>query len=967
MIPGVRNRPALLALSCLLAIALGGSSDALAAERFVVTSWTHSDGLPSTLIYAIAQTRDGYLWLGTSDGLVRFDGITFDHQKLIVNSELMLGAVTALHGANDGALWIGSASGLITKMSGGQLRKYRLGGEVEVIVEPSPGGIWAIANAGLYRLSNEAAGDFAPVESVPAAQVLRLFETGTSDLMLGTRRLGLEIVKDVKQLAPVRGHKVALSGRPFLLSQEQDGSVYLAKRTAGKELSYPVFLHDRRGYFWAGSPVAGLIRTSAAGSRTTPELANRLVESLFEDREGNVWVGANNGLYRFRYGKVFSFTTRDGLTNDRVSSVAADGNTVWVGTQSGLDRIGNFEVRGCLRGVNILTVKPSRNHQVWVGTNEGVFRVADVTGGLTSERVVRELSSVTAIEEDAGGSIWLLDAEKGLYRWHDRVLAPVGNDPKFRSGNISSIRAQSDGTLWIGFSGGRVSMYQNDSFHESPQVSGLARGAVYDIYMEEPDLIWLASDTGLYRFSGNTSAVWNAKNGLPGNRVLWLQPDGSDWLWLGFSTGIARVRRSDLLRSDAAAPHNVPCELFDFEDGLLANPIRRSQAAATRDSEGKLWVTTSAGMAIIDSRRIEKNSLPPNVLIERVIADNREVAISSSIRFPPLTKNLEIDYTGLSLAVPRKLHFRYELEGYDKQWQDAGNRRQAFYTNLQPGTYRFQVLAANNDGVWNERGASIHFTLEPAFQQTQLFTILCFCAAGLIALGIYRLRMQRLQAAWNARLETRLAERTRIAQELHDDLLQSAMGVSLQIELVDSLVDEPPLAKAHLQRALTLSRALMQKGREVLRDLRETTRDATDIAKTLLTTIQEGQQEGGPAATLNVEGTPRSVNPLVADDLAQIGRQAIVNAFQHAGAKKIEVYLNYKGTELRLQVNDDGCGMSPRIAESGKPGHYGLAGMRERAERIGGTLIIASVAGQGTQLTASVPGRRAYRETKQRD
>ena len=966
MISSARCRPVLSAISCLLAIALSGSTPTLALERFVVTSWAHRDGLPSTLIYAITQTRDGYLWLGTSDGLVRFDGVEFDHQKLIVNSELMLGAVTALHGANDGALWIGSASGLVTKMSGARLRRYRLGSEVEAIAEASPGEIWVIANTGLYRFANDTPGEFAPVESVAAVQVIRLFEAGLNNVMLGTRPVGLEIAKDVKQPDPLRGHRVAINGHSYLLNEGDHGEVWLNRTPSQNEHAYSVFIQDRRGYLWTGSPAAGLIRTNQMGSRPTPELASRLIESLFEDREGNVWVGANNGLYRFRYGKVFSFTTRDGLTNDRVSSVAADGTAVWVGTQTGLDRIDDAGVREFLRGVDVFTVKLSSNHGVWMGTNKGVFRVAGTGGALASECIIRELSSVTAIEEDTEGYIWLHDTEKGLYRWHDHILVSIGSDPKFGTGKISCVRAQSDGTVWIGSSDGRLSVYRNKGFPESPPVSKIATGVAYDIYMEKPDLTWLASDTGLYRVSGHTSAVWNARNGLPGNRVLWLQPDGDDWLWLGFSTGIARVRRSDLLESDAAA-HRASCEFYDFEDGLLANPVRQSQAAATQDGEGKLWVTTSAGVAIIDSHHMEKNSLPPNVVIQQVTADSRNFDIASAIRFPPMTKNLEIDYTGLSLSVPRKLQFRYELEGYDKQWQDAGNRRQAFYTNLQPGRYRFHVLAANNDGVWNEKGASIDFTLEPAFQQTSMFTVFCFATISLIGVGIYRLRMRRLQTAWNARFEERLAERTRIAQELHDDLLQSAMGVSLQIELVDSLIDAPPIAKAHLQRALTLSRTLMQKGREVLRDLREKTRDASDIAKALSTTIQEVQQEGGPTATLNVEGTPRPINPVIADDLAQIGCQAIVNAFQHAGATKVEVSLHYKTTELRLQVNDDGRGMSPAIVESGKPGHYGLIGMRERAERIGGTLILASVAGHGTQLTASVPGRYAYRKTKQHD
>lgn len=965
MIPSIRSRLAISAIGYLLAVMLSGASEALAVERFVVTSWGHRDGLPSTLIYAITQTRDGYLWLGTSDGLVRFDGITFDHQKLIVNSELMLGAVTALHGTKDGALWIGSASGLITKMNGAQLRKYRLGGEVEAIVEASADDIWAIANTGLYRFANEAPGELSPVESIAATQVRELFETGTRDLILGTRRLGLEAVKGVKPLVPVRGHKVTLGGRLFLLCEGQHGGVWLTQTTSETEHGYSVFLHDQRSYLWAESS-AGLIRTGGEDSRTTLELASVLVNSLFEDRESDVWVGANNGLYRFRYGKIFSLTTRDRLTNDHVSSVAADGTVVWVGTQTGLDRIQNFDIRECLRGANLLTVKTLKNHEVWVGTNQGVFRVTEANDVLKSERMIRGLSSVTAIEEDAAGCIWLLDAERGLYRWRDGMLVALGTEAQFGGGRVSFIRAQSDGTVWVGFHGGGVTIYRNDGFHD-PHFSNFSKGTVYDVYVERPGVMWVASVTGLWRLNGSTSTVWTAKNGLPGNRVLWLQPDGNDWLWMGFSTGIARVRRSDLLRTDVAGGGNVPRDFYDFEDGLLANPVRQSQAAASQDSEGKLWVTTSAGMAIIDSRHIEKNSVPPNVLIERVVADNREVPVGSSIRFPPLTKNLEVDYTGLSLAAPGKLHFRYELEGYDKQWQDVGNRRQAFYTNLQPGRYQFHVLAANNDGVWNEKGASMDITVAPAFQQTRMFQIICLAAAGLTAFGIYRLRMQRLGAAWNARLEARLAERTRIAQELHDDLLQSAMGVSLQIELVDSLVDQPPEAKAHLQRALTLSRALMQKGREVLRDLREKTRDASDIAKALSTTIEEARQAGGPEATLKVEGTPRPVNPLVADDLAQIGCQAIANALQHAGARRVDVQLHYKPTELRLQVKDDGCGMSEEVAESGKPGHYGLIGMRERAQRIGGTLIIASAAGQGTQLTASVPGRHAYRGTKQHD
>jgi signal transduction histidine kinase len=475
-------------------------------------------------------------------------------------------------------------------------------------------------------------------------------------------------------------------------------------------------------------------------------------------------------------------------------------------------------------------------------------------------------------------------------------------------------------------------------------------------------LTWFATDTGLYRFDGKSFAVWNAEKGLPGDRVLWLQSDGDDMLWLGFSTGVAEVRRSHLLDTESASSHKLQCDFYDSGDGFFANPVRRSQSAAGMDRDGKLWFATSVGIAVLDSRHIEKNSLPPPVVIERVLVDNRDAPVGSPIRFPPLTKNLQIDYNGLSLVVPRKVQFRYELEGYDKDWQDAGIRRQAFYTNLQPGAYRFHVIAANNDDVWNETGASLDFVVLPAFHQTALFKILCVAAATMIAFGFYRLRMQQMQTALKTRFKDRLAERTRLAQDLHDELLQSAMGVSLQIELTDALIEEPHAAKPHLERALILSRMLMQKGREVLRDLREKERGAEDITRILSNALEEGQQHDGPASRLTVEGQTRIVNPLVADEFVQIGCQAIANAFQHAAARKIVVYLRYKPAELFLEVEDDGRGIDPGIAEAGKPGHYGLIGMRERAQRIGATLTIASGIGEGTKVNLTVPGKHAYRE-----
>ena len=938
------------------------ANQATALERYVSSSWGHKDGLLSTLIYAITQTRDGYLWLGTSDGLVRFDGINFVQRKLVANTEPPVGAVTALCAASSGSLWIGSASGLIARVAGTDLQKVHVEGAIRAIIESPEGDIWVIAENEIYRFGRVSSAGLVPSERIDPGQITHLLTSGASNVLLGS-----QAAPRATNDAAVQARKLSLSGLTFFLNRGKDGKNWLDSSSFPQDEEVSQVLHDRHGYLWSAGSTEGLVRRADNGRDRATELPNDFVEALFEDREGNVWAGTNNGLYRFSFGKIFSLTKLDGLPSGKVTSVETNRKAVWVGTQAGLTRIEGPRIQQLLRGLEVLSLKTTRDNNIWAGTTRGVFAVGDFENSPTVKPVTTELSSVTVIEEDAAGYVWLADALKGLHRWKDGVLTNIGSDLGLRSRRIASLRARNDGTLWIGFLGGGLALYQEGSFRELPGAEGPPAGTVNDIYAGDPNAVWFGTDSGLYRFDGKKFTTWNSEQGLPGNRVLWLRADGDDNFWLGFSTGIARIRRAELRTAGPISARNLRCDFYDSGDGLPANPVRQSQSAANLDSEGKLWLTTSAGVAVIDSRHIEKNVLPPPVVIDRVIADNHEATTGRPLQFPPHTKDIQFDYAGLSLVEPRKVQFRYRLEGYDNEWQNAGARRQAFYTNLGPGAYRFRVVAANNDGVWNEDGASTSFSVLPAFYQTQLFKLFCFAAAVVITWGLYRLRLQRMQAAWNARLEERLAERTRLAQDLHDELLQNAMGVSLQLEVTDSLIEETHAAKQHLVRALDLCRVLMQQGRDVLRDLRAKTRDAADVIRVLSRTIEGFQRQSKVVSSLIVEGTPRSLNPAVVEDFVQIGKQAVANAFQHAAAKKIEVRLIYGTSDLRLEVRDDGRGIDPRIAEAGKPGHFGLIGMKERAERIGGVLTIASRVGEGTSATVSVPGKRAFCEAKSHD
>jgi signal transduction histidine kinase len=352
----------------------------------------------------------------------------------------------------------------------------------------------------------------------------------------------------------------------------------------------------------------------------------------------------------------------------------------------------------------------------------------------------------------------------------------------------------------------------------------------------------------------------------------------------------------------------------------------------------------------------------PPVHVERLIADGAVVDATQPVQLRPLTRELEVDYTALSLAEPRKVRFRYRLEGFDSDWRDAGTRRQAFYTNLRPHAYRFRVLACNNDGVWNESGATLDFDLLPAFYQTRWFSLLCALVLIILAWGAYRLRVWQVTTHLRDLFEERLKERTRIAQELHDNLIQDVMGISLQIEVTDELLPANFPAKQSLSRALGLSKSALDAGRRALNDLRTASLNAADLVKSFSQLASEFKRDAETKIDVIVEGRERPLNAITGYDVLQVGRQAITNALQHAHARKIHVLLSYGEQQLRIRVQDNGRGISEETRNLGRPGHYGIAGMHERAERLGGTISIRSRVGEGTEIDLSVPGHLVYQD-----
>jgi signal transduction histidine kinase/ligand-binding sensor domain-containing protein len=950
--------------------------------EYTHTVWTHKDGIPSAFIYAIAQTGDGYLWLATTDGLVRFDGVRFVHWRPKTGHTELLGVVRSLCAAADGSLWIGTGSGLVGHIRGEDLTTFSVGAQVEAILEDRDGALWVSTPNDLLRFRTATQEQIGTAITLPGTLLSGplqdrsgsiWFTTQNRVLRLESRnRQGpaLEIAKGKFWISVDVNGDIWLTGSNGSTRPANEGQIISGPDTKIRSLDIHTVMRDSNGDTWIGTLGQGLTRLQA-GFRDgmeiekysqTDGLSAARVWCFLEDREHNIWVGTQNGLNRFRDEKIATLTRREGLVSDNVDALAAgpDG-TVWASTTIGINRIDGGHRDLYLKDTGMLALHIDRKNTLWAGTNRGVARMRSGKWGYPLPTGI-QLTAVTAITGDDKAGFWFFDAHKGLSRWAKDGTTDYSQEPLLKDKSIVSADVDSKGKVWFGLYEGGLVVFDGSRFHAYSESDGLAGGSVNAAHVDDQATVWIGTERGLSRFDGQRFITWNIANGLPGERVLWILSDSGGRIWLGYSTGVACVSRSELDQAARDPSYRVAYSFLDDGDGLKGNPDRGWQSPAVRASDGKLWFRTSEGVAIIDPQGLTKNLVVPPVHVERMVADGAVVDTTRPVRLRPLTRDIEINYTALSLAEPRKVRFRYKLEGFDSEWRDAGTRRQAFYTNLRPYAYRFRVLACNNDGVWNESGATLEFDLLPAFYQTRWFPLLCALVLIILAWGAYRLRVWQVTTHLSDLFEERLRERTRIAQELHDSLIQDVMGISLQIEVTDELLPANLPAKQSLTRALGLCKSALDAGRRALNDLRAAPLSAADLVKSFSQLANEFASGGGAKIDVIVEGGERPLNATVGNDVLQVGRQAITNALQHASARNIHVLLSYGAQELRVRVQDNGSGINEETLNLGRPGHYGIAGMKERAERLGGTISIRSRMGKGTEVDLTVPAHLLYQD-----
>ena len=537
--------------------------------------------------------------------------------------------------------------------------------------------------------------------------------------------------------------------------------------------------------------------------------------------------------------------------------------------------------------------------------------------------------------------------------------------------------------MWLAFwTEGGVLYFKDGQVRASfTTANGLGKGHVAGIRLDQNGALWAATqEGGLSRIKDGRVATLTTNNGLPCDTIHWSIEDDDHSLWLNTACGLVRIARTELDAWIADPKHRVETTLWDAADGVglaSASPAYFNPPVA-KSTDGKLWFLGGEGASVVDPHHLAFNKIPPPVHIERIIADHKSYwqnlpdQAVSHLRLPARVRDLTIDYSALSLAAPEKIHFKYKLEGQDSNWREVINDREVQYSNLRPGPYRFRVVAANNSGVWNEQGDALEFSVLPAYYQTNWFRALCAAAFMALLWAAYQYRVRQLQHDFEMTLEARIGERTRIARDLHDTLLQSFHGLLLRFQTVSVLLPERPIeAKEKLDSAIEQAAGAITEGRDAVQGLRASTVERNDLALAISTLGEELENDSSnhrPATfRVSVEGQARDLHPILRDEIYKIAAEALRNAFHHAQAKQVEVEIRYDDDQFRLRVRDDGKGMDAAVLSShGLEGHYGLRGMRERATLIRGKLAVWSEVDAGTEVELRVPASAAYTTDRKR-
>jgi signal transduction histidine kinase/ligand-binding sensor domain-containing protein len=997
----------LLAVCCL-------APTTLAQYRF--DQWTADTGLPQNSIQAIHQARDGYLWLATFDGLVRFDGVRFTVFNKSNSPGIGSNRLTCLYEDRQGDLWFGTETGGVTRRRRGVFTTYTTDhglphNAVMGVTGDEAGNLWVMSDNRVIQWQ-EATGRFLPVDPNQPMFAIGSGALGSLGGFWGGDKTSLYRF--------ARGRLTSWTGLPspniHAVAEDRHGDIWAATRDAGlvrikggkvvrvygasdglpsnlmwfisgAELKIACADQNRNLHIFSLDPWA-----RRAVLRPPPGLLEQLdisepyrdITALYEDREGNLWIGTQRrGLYRARKQVITTYSKTEGLVENNVYPIYEDASgAVWIGAWSGgLSRFKdglftNYTKRDGLASEQVTAISEDRAGRLWVAADDddsrsglrvfeqGRFTIPDNLATLPLE------GQASVICQDRAGALWF-GGERGLMRYQDGALSAWTTKDGLAGHEVRVIIQGAAGDLWIGCYGG-LSRFKDGKLTTWTERDGLASNTVRALYEDRDGSLWIGTyDGGLSRFKDGRFTRYTTRDGLFNEGVFQILEDARGNLWMSSNRGVYRVNKHELNEFAAGRLSSITSIAYGRSDGMLnpeCNGGRWPAGVKTRD--GQLWFPTQEGVAVIDPETIAVNPQPPPVVIEAARIDNQLLAVEmmeSAIRIRPGQKNIEMEYTALSFINSEKLRFKYKLEGLDEDWIDAGTRRTAYYSHAPPGEYTFKVIAANSDGVWNTEGRSLRIVVLPPFYRTWWFLGLAALGVAGVILAAYKYRvtqLERRQAAQQAfsrqLIESQEGERKRIAAELHDGLGQNLLVVKNRALLGLSQLDDGARAIAQLNEISTAVSQSLEEVRQIAANLHPYQLDRLGLTKA----IEAMTRKVAAAAELEIATEIENIDGLF-DATAEINLYRIVqeslnNIIKHSAAGAASVVIKRAARSVTLAIHDNGKGFA--VGDL-KPG-FGLTGIAERARMLGGAHAIDSTPGKGTTVTLTIGlGRATARGT----
>lgn len=940
----------------------------------------------------MAQTADGYLWIGTSKGLVRYDGLTF---KLIregdSNTEAKFSVLGLLIDSND-QLWATDEHTRLLRYVAGHL----VGPALDNRGDQYPTGLLAKTREGWLIVVSESRGivayergsahvllDRSRMPRAPTAVV----QTADGAFWIGTREAGLFHLTiaqgrtEIQHLTALRNTKVNCLlpiGNSALLIGTDKGvlSVHNGNLTesrpglAGVEIL--ALANGRDGTVWIGTD--GRVFKAHGGDidregriRALEDLDVRgTVTALFEDRDGNLWIGGPDVIERYRDSGFTTYLSSAGLPCNNCGAIYIDRqDRIWFAPWDGglfllsQDSIRAIETAG-LKDDSVYSIAGGADDEVWVARKYGGLTRLHLQGnGIQATTYTQgkglAQDSVYSIYRAQDGTVWAGTLGGGLSRFRDGSWRTFSTRDGLPSNTISAITGNTAGEMFVGTSNG-LAVLTGNHWTAYTAEQGLPPGAVESLLLDGAGTLWIGTSKGIsFLQSGAVRVPLGAPNALYGEILGIAESNG--WLWITTRDHVLRVRRAALLNQSFG---EGDYREFGVMEGLPSTEgVKRSRSVVV-DDRGRIWFSLNKGISVLEPSAFVRPAFPVMIRLDGMLVDGRAVPSDNFVHIPAGQHRLTFRYNGVNVSNPDAVRYRYRLDNVDPAWSEPTALREIDYTNTPPGQFQFHVMARNPDGLWSTQETIMAFEIEPAYWQTRWFALSAFSFLALVALALVRLRVHALTRQLNVRFEERLSERTRIAQELHDTLLQGLLSASMQLSVANDQLDAVSPAKTLVNRVLQLMNRVVDEGRNAVRGLRSSSRTFENLEQAFSTIPQELAIEEPVGLRVIADGTPRRLRPSIRDEIYLVGREGVVNAIRHSGAKEIKIEIEYGLNRFRVNVSDDGSGIDPQVLEEGRDGHWGLSGMRERAERIGAKLRLLSRVSSGTEIELLVPGSVVY-------